>query len=136
MGASRAVIAIGQAGDLDRAEALARGVTNPEDEALALAGLATVAAQAGDLDRANQLVTDAEILARDITDREDRAEVLGELVTSIAQTGDLSRAARLLSKVLLMDTSGISWIESMSQFFPSGIGDTWDILASMYMTRV
>ena len=55
--------AAAQAGDLERAEALARTITDPPYQARALAGVATAAAQAGDLDRARRLVTDAEALA-------------------------------------------------------------------------
>jgi hypothetical protein len=44
-----------RAGDLDRAEALARAVTDPDSQQQALAALASAIAQAGDLDRARGL---------------------------------------------------------------------------------
>ena len=68
------------AGDPDRAsrlaadaEALARTITDPDDQARALTDLATATAQAGDLDRASRLAADAEALARTITDPGDQA---------------------------------------------------------------
>ena len=42
--------------DLDRAEALARTITNPDDQAEALTELAAAAAQAGDIDHARRLL--------------------------------------------------------------------------------
>jgi hypothetical protein len=41
-----------------------------------------------------------------------------------------------LAKVLAMDMPGILWIKTVSQFFPSTIGDAWDILASAYADRL
>ena len=45
---------VAKAGALDRAEALARAITYPEDHAT-LAALATSSAEAGDMDRASRL---------------------------------------------------------------------------------
>ena len=49
------VDAVAQAGDLDRAEALARTITNLYFQTRALASLPALAAQAGDLDRAEAI---------------------------------------------------------------------------------
>ena len=64
------------AGDLNRAEALARqaealarSITDPDWQAQALAALARMAARTGDLDR-------AEALARSITDPDGQAQAL------------------------------------------------------------
>ena len=46
------------AGDLDRAQALAREITNPDRQAQVLADLVEAAADAGDLDRAQALARD------------------------------------------------------------------------------
>jgi len=54
------------------------------------------------------------------------------VATAIARTGDLDRAARLLATVLVMSTPGILWVETVSRFFPSAMGDAWDILAGVY----
>jgi hypothetical protein len=122
------VTAVAQAGDPDRAEALARTITNPYQQAKAFASLVAAVAQGGDLDR-------AEALARAITDPFQQAEAVTGLAAAVAQAGDLARAARLLTAVLVMDVSDIPWIKTMSQFFPSAIGDTWDILGGIYATR-
>ena len=53
---------IAQAGDPDRAEALARTITDPGAQARALAGLVTVIAQAGDPDRAGRILARALIM--------------------------------------------------------------------------
>jgi hypothetical protein len=49
-------IAAVRAGDLDRAEALARSITDPDSQQRALAKLASAVAQAGDRDRAQDLL--------------------------------------------------------------------------------
>ena len=46
--------AVDQAGDLDRAEALARTITDPDDQSGTLATVATAIARTGDLDHAAQ----------------------------------------------------------------------------------
>jgi hypothetical protein len=74
----------------------------------------------------------AEALARTITDPGSQAGALTGLVTVIAQAGDLDRAARLLAMVLIMDMPGLFWMKTVAQFFPSAIGDAWDVLAGVY----
>ena len=80
--------AAAQAGDPDHAEALARAITDPYDQAQALTELARAAAQAGDPDH-------AEALARAITDPYDQARALTELARAAAQAGDPDHASRL-----------------------------------------
>ena len=72
----------------DHAEALARTITDPRNQAEALAALVTATAQAGDPDR-------AEDLTRTITDPAGQAEALAALATVAAQAGDTDRASRL-----------------------------------------
>ena len=55
------------AGDLDRAERVARSITDPYQQVGVMASLAGVAAGAGDLDRARALAASAEPAARSIT---------------------------------------------------------------------
>jgi hypothetical protein len=88
---------IGQPGRAvpDRAEALARTITDPVGQALALAGLASTAAQADDPDRASRLATDAEALARTITRPYLQARALTEVASTAAQAGDPDRAEAL-----------------------------------------
>ena len=81
--------------------------------------------EAGDLDR-------AETLARTITDPDSQAGALTGLAAVIAEAGDLDRAVRLLAMVLVMDMPGLLWMKTVAQFFPSAIGDAWDILAGVY----
>ena len=61
-----------QAGDFDRAEALASSITEPGEQARAVAELASVAAQAGDFDR-------AVALARAVDDPYSQAGAVAEL---------------------------------------------------------
>ena len=105
-------------GHPERAEALARAITDPDRQAQALAGLAEAAAGAGDLDRAEAWPgrsptrteqaralaawrrrrrarvtwTGPRRLARAITDPDRQAEVLADLVEAAADAGDLDRA--------------------------------------------
>jgi hypothetical protein len=111
------------------AEALARTITHPFSQAQVLAGLVTAFAKAGELDR-------AEVLSRTITYPHWQARALTDLATAFAESGDVDRAAHLLAKVLVMDVSDVSWIRTVSQFFPSAIGDLWDILAGVYTKRL
>ena len=95
--------AIAQAGDPDRAEALARTITEPYYEARALADVAAAIAQAGDPDR-------AEALARTITSPDARALALAEVAAAIAQAGDPDRAeaiARAITDVVESDLAAI-----------------------------
>ena len=79
----------------DHAEALARAITNPRDQAQALTQLVSAAVQAGDSDRASRLAADAEALARTITDSHAQAQALTQLATVAAHVGDLDRAEAL-----------------------------------------
>jgi hypothetical protein len=83
-------VAIAQAGDPDRAEALARTISDPDPDRQieALTSLAVAIAQAGDPGR-------AEALARTITDPYYQASALAGLAAAIAQAGDPDRAEAL-----------------------------------------
>ena len=83
-----------EAGDLDWAEAAARGITDPGWRALALSGLRRAAA-ASDPQRAEVLAGQAEAIARAVTDPGWRAEVLGGLARVAAEAGDPERARAL-----------------------------------------
>jgi hypothetical protein len=76
------------AGDLPRAEATARAITDLRRQAWALARLPQAAAQAGDLGR-------AEGLARAIAEPFWRAQALTDLIPEAARAGDPARAAVL-----------------------------------------
>ena len=84
-----------QAGDPDRAEALARTITDPNSRAGSLARLGTAAAQAGDMGRAGRLAAEAEALARTIADPEDRDWALADVAIATTRAGDLDRAEAL-----------------------------------------
>ena len=83
------------AGDLDRAERIARSLTRPDEQAQALAGVATAAAAAGDLDRARELAADAERIARSLTSSYAQARALAGVATAAAAGGDLDGAERI-----------------------------------------
>jgi hypothetical protein len=80
--------AAAQAGDLDRAEALAYAIADPGQQAQALAQVAIAAAQAGDPGR-------AEALAYAIADPGQQAQALTLLAIAAAQAGDPGRAEAL-----------------------------------------
>jgi tetratricopeptide (TPR) repeat protein len=122
-------------GDLDRAnrlaaeaEVLARSLSDSSSQAQVLVGLVSAIAKAGDLDR-------AEALARTIMEPNAQARALADLAVAIAQAGDLDRARRLLTTVLVTDASGLFWVRTVAQFFPSAVGDLWNILVGAYATR-
>ena len=71
-------------GHPERAEALARAITGPDQQAQVLAELARAAAAAGDPDRARALTEEAVAAARAITDPDRRARVLAELARAAA----------------------------------------------------
>jgi len=79
-------------GHLDRAEALARSIPDPDRQARALTGLAGTVAGAGDLDR-------AEALARSIPDPGQQAWMLAGLAGTVAGAGDLDRAEALARSI-------------------------------------
>jgi hypothetical protein len=90
--------ATAQAGEPDRAEALARTITSPEVQARALTELAKVAARNGDADRASQLVAEAETLARALTSPRSQARALAWLASDAAQAGDPDRVSGLVAE--------------------------------------
>ena len=87
--------AIAQAGDPDRAEALARTITRPTGQAQALTRLVTAITGTGDIGRASRLAADAEALARTITNPSDQVRALADLAMAAAGGGDTDRASRL-----------------------------------------
>ena len=87
--------AIAQAGDPDRAEALARTITRPTGQAQALTRLVTAITGTGDIGRASRLAADAEALARTITNPGDQVRALADLAMAAAGGGDTDRASRL-----------------------------------------
>ncbi|MGW4423840.1 tetratricopeptide repeat protein [Streptosporangium sp. NPDC004631] len=86
-------------GHIDRAEALARSITDPQRQASSLAELADEVVELGDLDRARRLVEEAEALARSITDPDWQASSLAGLVGRVAKLGDLDRAEALARSI-------------------------------------
>ncbi len=88
-------------GHPNRAEQIARGITDPYRQAQALAAVAQAVAAAGDLDRARQLATTAEQIARDIPDDhgEAQAHALAAVARAAAAAGDLDRARQLATAV-------------------------------------
>ncbi|GFJ95560.1 hypothetical protein [Phytohabitans rumicis] len=81
-------------GQPNRAEALARSITEPGRRSRALADLMTLAARAGDQARAASLADLAEAAAVSITDS-DRDAALAYLAGAWARRGDLDQAVRL-----------------------------------------
>ena len=88
---------IAQAGDPDRAEALARSITNTYYQARALTDLA-MAAQADDSGRASRLAAEADALARTITFLDHKTQALARLTLAAAHAGDHDRASRLAAE--------------------------------------
>jgi hypothetical protein len=87
------------AGDHDRAERLAREITNPERRARALSAQAEALA-AGDPVRAMAVATAAETAARDVTRRPNaRDRALSDLARVVAAAGDHDRAERLAREI-------------------------------------
>jgi hypothetical protein len=82
-------------GHLDRAEALARAVTDPELRAGTITLLARAVVEAGDLDRARDLADTAETTARTLTLSRRWALALADTAGAVAQAGDLDRAGEL-----------------------------------------
>lgn len=74
-------------GHLRRAEALAQSVTEPAEQAGALASVALIAVKAGDLDY-------AEHLASSITAPNEQINVLARMAIAAADAGDVDRARR------------------------------------------
>ncbi len=88
-----------EAGHPERAEALARAVTHPDQRARALARLGELAAGAGDLDRAQVLIAQAEATAQTITRRDEQAAALAEVARAAARFGDVGRAEAAIQAI-------------------------------------
>jgi tetratricopeptide (TPR) repeat protein len=121
-------------GNLNRAnrlaaatETLTRTLTDSYFKDRTLASLAIAIAKAGDPDR-------AEALSRTIRDPRSQARALSGLACAIAKAGDLDRAKRLLAVAIVTDVDTGDWVRGVSEFFPSAIGDLWNILVGAYAT--
>ena len=82
-------------GEFDRAEDLARAITDPYEHAEAVSALAQAAAATGEHDRARRLLSEAEDLARAITNQGDQAKAVSALAQAAAATGEFDRAEDL-----------------------------------------
>ncbi|WP_283134600.1 hypothetical protein [Rhizohabitans arisaemae] len=79
---------LAHARDLDKAETIARSITDPTSQAEVLSILVGSLAHARDLDK-------AETIARSITDPTSQAKALSHLVGALIQAGDLNRARQI-----------------------------------------
>ncbi|WP_345539360.1 hypothetical protein [Phytohabitans rumicis] len=108
-GKARALVAVVEAataaGELDRAEAIARGITEPDERARVLTGVVEAAA-AGELDR-------AEAVARGITEPEEQAQALAML----AETASPARAGHLFGHALAVG-SWSALLPAMARRYP------------------
>ncbi|MFJ4536590.1 tetratricopeptide repeat protein [Streptomyces tibetensis] len=82
-------------GQPNRAEQIARGLTDPREQARALIGVAKAVAEAGDHDRAAGLAADVEQIARSITEPDDQAKALAMVAGAVTEAGDHEWAAGL-----------------------------------------
>ncbi|MER6075006.1 hypothetical protein ABT187_40605 [Streptomyces sp. NPDC001817] len=78
-----------------RAEALARAITDPLQQVRALAGVAGVAAESGERGRAGMLAAEAERLARAMLITHEREEALVEAARAMAAAGAPEQAERI-----------------------------------------
>ena len=81
-------MALAGAGELDRAEAVARSISDPGRQARALAVVAVALARAGDPDRALQAAHQAEAAARSVTNLGGRAQALADVAMALARARD------------------------------------------------
>jgi hypothetical protein len=78
-----------------RAEALARSLTRPDQQAQALTAVARAITAGGDTDRAKQIAAAAEHVACSITDRRRQARGLTAVAEAVAAAGDTDRAEQI-----------------------------------------
>jgi hypothetical protein len=90
--------ALAACGEHDRAEELARQITDLGWRADALARLLSAVTEDGDHDRAARLAGEAETLIGHITDLRYRAEPVASLVKAVAVSGDHDRATRMANR--------------------------------------
>ena len=91
--------AVALVGDYDRAEQIAQFITHPHEQARPLAEVAMAAAGAGDCDRARELADRAEQIARSITDRAKREDILARVATVVALVGDCDHAEQIARSI-------------------------------------
>jgi tetratricopeptide (TPR) repeat protein len=81
----------------ERAETIARDITDPRKQAGVLSRIAVTAARDGDVERAHALIDHAEATIRAIADVGEWAAALADLATAAAQTGDTDHAISLIA---------------------------------------
>jgi hypothetical protein len=90
---------VAKLGSWERAEELARSITDFDMRAKALAGLAKVAAASGDVGRAQALASRAEALAITIADSHSRSVAMVATVEATAAAGDVDRAIAMAGAI-------------------------------------
>jgi tetratricopeptide (TPR) repeat protein len=102
-------------GQPNRAEQIARGLTDPREQARAVIGVAKVVAEAGDLERAAGLAADAEQIARSITEPADQAKALAVVAGAVAEAGDHEWAAGLAADAEeVARTTPVPWQQGLA----------------------
>jgi tetratricopeptide (TPR) repeat protein len=91
--------AVALVGDYDRAEQIAQSITHPHEQARTLAEVAMAVAAAGDRDRARELADRAEQIARSITDPGEQEDILARVAAAAARAGDCDRAERIARSI-------------------------------------
>ncbi|MEK8145111.1 hypothetical protein NKH18_38070 [Streptomyces sp. M10(2022)] len=138
--------AVADAGDRQRAEAIARSITEPNGHEEALVCVARAVAKAGDHQQAQMTVcfiTDpvrqasalrevveavadagkhqqAETIARSITEPYQQAPALSYVAEAVAKAGEQTRAVRLIADALRLDKWRYS-VETLVQVVPAGV---------------
>lgn len=92
--------AVATIGDVERAVALARGVSDDADRVESLLAVADITRQRGDVDRACDLVHQAEELAQAVDDYFNQAAALGKVAGATAAIGDVERALAIARDIL------------------------------------
>ncbi|WP_433917379.1 hypothetical protein OIE50_50790 [Streptomyces canus] len=87
--------ALAQAGDLKRAEALARTLTHPPAQARTLTKVSAALARAGHTEQAAKLAIEAETLARTPTAPWEQTRAVAQVATAVVVAGDVERAQAL-----------------------------------------
>jgi hypothetical protein len=123
------VVAIARSGNYDRADALARTITQPYTRARAFSEVTAALWRAQYHDRARQAAIDLEAIISKIDDGALAAKILAGLLPLTVEMGDSRKARCLAAEALIAHPA--EWPRVVPHFLPAVVCDSIDVLAGI-----
>lgn len=120
-----AASALVTAGEPERAERVARGVSEPRRQMEALIAVARASAAAGDRERAQRLLSDAEQVAYRVDGPVERRSLVDKVARALVSTREYRRAKEFAEHVGLPERY---WHKLLGEMFTAEVWEVWRAL--------